>query len=41
MDASKVGLEVVGELARRLGYERTERVGVEELRAELSRLGFL
>ena len=41
LDAAKVGLEVVGELARRLGYERTERVGVEELRAELSRLGFL
>ena len=40
LDASKVGLEVVGELARRLGYERTERVGVEELEAELSRLGF-
>ena len=40
LDASKVGLEVVEELAGRLGYESTERVSVEELRAELSRLGF-
>ena len=40
LDVSHIGLEIIEELARRLRYGRTERVGVEELRAELSRLGF-
>ena len=41
LDVAKVGLELAEELARRLRYEGTERVGVEELKWELSRLGFL
>lgn len=39
LDVSKVGLELAEELARRLGYERVESIGVEELRGELRRLG--
>ena len=41
LDVSKVGLELAEELARRLRYEGTERISVDELKGELSRLGFL
>jgi len=40
LDVAKIGIELAEELARRLRYDRVERVEIEDLRKELSRLGF-